>query len=313
MALNHVVALAGGVGGAKLALGLTCCLEPDQLTVIVNTGDDFQLYGLAISPDLDTVMYTLSRLANPETGWGVAGDTVHMLDQMRRYGGPDWFRLGDRDLATHLYRTTCLAEGQTLTEVTGRMCTALGIAHPVLPMTDDPVRTAVETVEYGWLDFQEYFVRHRWQPTVTSIAYRGAEQARLSDAVRAALDKADVVVICPSNPLLSVAPMLAIPGMIAAIGQTPVIAVSPIVAGAAIKGPAAQLFTQLGRTASAPSVAAYYGDLLAGFVLDVRDGERYTQADFRCPILVTDTIMRTEQDKCDLAHRVLVWAKELTG
>ncbi len=313
MALNHVVALAGGVGGAKLALGLARCLDPNQLTVIVNTGDDFQLYGLAISPDLDTVMYTLSGLANPETGWGIAGDTTSMLDQMKRYGGPAWFGLGDRDLATHLYRTACLSTGKTLTEVTRQMCLALGIAHTVLPMTDEPVRTTLETVEHGWLDFQEYFVRHRWQPTVKLIEYRGAEQASLSIAVRAAFDRADVVVICPSNPLLSIAPMLAIPGMISAIGRAPVVAVSPIVAGAAIKGPAAKLFNDLGLIASAPSVAAYYGELLAGFVLDVQDGALYTQADFRCPVLVTDTIMKTEQDKCSLARRVLAWAKELAG
>lgn len=310
MALERVVALAGGVGGAKLALGLSRALRPEQLTVVVNTADDFVLYGLPISPDLDTVMYTLSGIANPETGWGVAGDTTHMLDMLARYGETPWFRLGDRDLATHLLRAAGLAQGQRLTQVTRRLAAALGVQSALLPMTDAPVRTIVHTREQGHLEFQEYFVRYRWQPVVERIEYAGAESALPTSEVMTALAAADVVVICPSNPLLSVAPILALSGVRAALRQKPCVAVSPIVAGQALKGPAAKLMAELGWDVSPLAVAHYYGDLLAGFVLDVQDRDGFSDQDFPCRVLVTDTIMQDDGDKLRLAREILRWIEE---
>ncbi len=310
MALEHVVALAGGVGGAKLALGLLRILRPEQLTVIINTADDFVYYGLPISPDLDTVMYTLAGVANPETGWGVAGDTTHMLDMLARYGEAPWFRLGDRDLATHLLRAAWLAQGQTLTQVTRRLTEALGVQSALLPMTDAPVRTIVYTREQGRLEFQEYFVRYRWQPVVERIEYVGAESAPPTPEVMAALAAADVVVICPSNPLLSVAPILTLSGVRAALRQKPCVAVSPIVAGQALKGPAAKLMAELGWDVSPLAVVRYYGDLLDGFVLDVRDRDGFSDQDFPCRVLVTDTVMQNDGDKLRLAREILRWTEE---
>ena len=313
MAIERVVALAGGVGGAKLAFGLAKVLPPGRLTVVVNTGDDFTLYGLAISPDLDTVMYSLAGIADPQVGWGVRGDTRQMLDMMARYGERPWFQLGDRDLATHLLRTGWLSAGYTLTAVTRRLCEGLGVAQIILPMTDATVRTMVETVEYGILEFQEYFVRHRWQPVVKAIEYRGAERAELSLEVQTALERADAVVICPSNPLLSIAPLLAIPGMVEAVSEKLCLAVSPIIAGAAVKGPAAKLMAELGWSVSAQAVANYYGRLLAGFVFDRRDASRLSAADFNCRVLVTDTLMTTDHDKTRLAQEILSWVEELSS
>ena len=257
-------------------------------------------------------MYTLAGVANPETGWGLAGDTTEMLTMLRRYGEAPWFGLGDRDLATHLLRTQYLAEGQSLTQATDRLCKALGIPQTILPMSDDPVRTLVETVEYGQLAFQEYFVKHRWQPVVKQLSYAGAASARPSAAALKAVQEADAVVICPSNPLLSIAPILAVPGLGDVLAQRPVIAVTPIVAGGALKGPAAKLMHELGWTVSPPSVAAYYGDLLDGFVLDRQDAEAYRQADFRCRLFVAETVMVSEQDKMRLARQVVGWAEEVS-
>lgn len=309
MALKNVVALAGGVGGAKLAFGLSRVLSPDQLTVVVNTADDFSLYGLAISPDLDTVMYTLAGVANPEMGWGLVNDTAQMIDMLACYGQQPWFRLGDRDLATHLLRTQWLAEGQTLTEVTERLSTALGVRNSILPMTDAPVRTVVDTKEHGTLEFQDYFVRHRWQPTVVGLHYAGAEVARPSAKVIAALETADVVVICPSNPLLSIAPILTVPDLREALAQKSCVAVSPIVGGAAVKGPAAKLMTELGWLASPVGVLDYYGDLLAGFVYDEQDVAHFPEGAVSCRLLMADTIMKDAQDKIRLAREVLHWVE----
>lgn len=311
MALTHVAALVGGVGGAKLAFGLAKLLDPGQLSCIINTGDDFSLYGLEISPDIDTVMYTLSGLANPQTGWGLAGDTTQMLEMMQRYGHEAWFQLRDRDLATHLLRTEWLREGQTLTEVTARLAAALGVAHPLLPMTDSLLRTRVNTVEHGWLEFQEYFVRYRWQPTVTELRYHGADQAVLPSGVKNALERADAVVICPSNPLLSIDPILAVPGLRGMLAEKPTVAVTPIIEGGAVKGPAAKLMAELGWPVSPVSVAAHYADFLNGFIADVRDGTQVAQADFGCPLLVVDTMMRTDQDRVRLAGEVLGWVEEI--
>jgi LPPG:FO 2-phospho-L-lactate transferase len=230
-----VLALAGGVGGAKLALGLSRVLPPDQLVIAVNTGDDECFHGLHVSPDLDTVMYTLAGLANPETGWGLAGDTFNALEMLRRYGADTWFNLGDRDLATHIQRTQLLQQGATLSEVTARLCRALGVAHCVVPMSDAQVRTVLGTDE-GELPMQDYFVRRRSEPRVRSIQYLGAAQACPAPGLLAALDQARLVVLCPSNPFLSVSPILSLPGVRERLARFAGlrVAVSPIVGGAAL-------------------------------------------------------------------------------
>ncbi len=310
MALNsgaqsRVVALAGGVGGAKLADGLYRCLPPGALTVIVNTGDDFRRYGLAISPDLDTVMYTLAGLAHPVNGWGLAGDTQQMLGMLRRYGDDAWFGLGDMDMATHLLRTQALAAGQTLSEITDALSSALGIRARLLPMSDDAVPTMVETLEHGTLAFQEYFVRYRWQPTVRRLYYNGADRARPAPGLLDTLAQASAIVICPSNPLLSIEPILQIPGIRAALERrtAPCVAVSPIIAGQAVKGPAAKLMAELSMEVSAAGVAQYYGTLIDGLVIDSAD--RDVQIAPRK--LVTNTFMQTIDDRVRLAGEVLEW------
>lgn len=307
----RVVALAGGVGGAKLVFGLAQVLPPDRLTVVGNVADDFALYGLHISPDLDTVMYTLAGVANPETGWGLAGDSVQMLEMLARYGEDTWFRLGDRDVATHLLRTHWLAAGLSLTEVTARLAGALGVRQRLLPVTDDPLATMVDTEERGALAFQDYFVRWRWQPTVRDVQFRGAEEARITGAVGEALAAAEVIVICPSNPVLSVAPILAAGGMREALrGRRGVcVAVSPFIGGQAVKGPAAKLMPELGLDISPAGVARYYQGLVDGLVVDSADADQ--AADMAVPALVTATLMKTDADKARLAREVLGWAGSL--
>ncbi len=299
------VALAGGVGGAKLAHGLALVLPPETLTVIVNTGDDFEHLGLTICPDLDTVTYTLAGLANPETGWGRSAETWTVLDELRRLGGPDWFRLGDRDLALHLERTRRLRAGQSLTAVTEAVTRGLGVAVRVLPMSDDPVRTMVFTDE-GELAFQDYFVRRRCEPVVRALRFEGAERAAPSAAVRAALAAADRVILCPSNPFLSIDPILALPGMRSALQDKPVIAVTPIVGGQAIKGPAAKLLRELGRDVSAEAVADYYASLADVFVLDQIDAALAPAIErLGLHVLVTDTLMPTREARARLARELL--------
>lgn len=306
MAIENVVVLVGGVGGAKLAYGLAQILPPGKLTVIVNTGDDFWLYGLRICPDLDTITYTLSRLVDPVNGWGMAGDSAHMLEMMQRYGEETWFRLGDKDLATHLLRTCALHEGRTLTEVTGDLTRRLGIPHSVLPMTDTFVATYVETVEYGELDFQTYFVRYRWQPRVKALHLANIESASMTKAVSQAIASADTIIIGPSNPWLSIDPILSVPGMRAAIisRNVPRVAITPIIAGVAVKGPAAKLMAELGYESSAEAVARYYGEIITGFVYDETD------AGLEFPNVSTiamNTRMQAEADKVALARNVLRW------
>ncbi len=312
MAMNdapNVVALVGGVGGAKLALGLAGVLPPERLTVIVNTGDDFWHYGLRICPDLDTVLYTLSGRVDPAQGWGVAQDTVITLEALRDLGEDTWFRLGDRDIATHLLRTHLLREGLSLTAIVRRLSAAMSIGPAVLPMSDDPVATMVDTAEYGELDFQTYFVRHRWQPRVRSLRYACADESRLAPAALQALEAADIVLIAPSNPWLSIAPMLALPGMRDLLRSlsVPRVAVTPIVEGGAIKGPAAKIMAELGLEVSARTVAAYYRDVINGFVFDLRDAH-FEIEDMR--LCQFDTIMKTPADKQQLAQKVLDWIRE---
>ncbi len=299
------VALAGGVGGAKLVHGLAQILPPEALTVLVNTGDDFEHFGLTICPDLDTICYTLAGLVNPNTGWGRRDESWHALENVRRLGGPDWFRLGDQDLGTHLERTRRLREGQPLSTITRDFCRAWGIPHRILPMSDDPVRTIVSTEEYGDLPFQEYFVRYAWQPQVRGFRFQGAETARpVPEAVKA-LAEADAVILCPSNPWVSIDPILTLYAPYLPKGK-PMIAVSPIIGGQAIKGPAAKMFLEQGLEASARSVAEHYRPYLTDFVLDQTDAPLADSiAALGIRVHLAQTLMRTEADRRRLAEDVL--------
>ena len=299
------VALSGGIGGAKLALGLARLLG-GRLTVIVNTGDDFEHLGLAISPDVDTTLYTLAGVANPETGWGRRDETWSFIEAVAELGGPTWFRLGDRDLATHVERTRRLRAGETQTSVTAHLSERLGVAARVLPMSDDPVRTVAET-DTGTLAFQEYFVRDQCRPVVRSLRYEGAGAARMTAQVEAALSAATLggVILCPSNPWLSIDPILAVPGMRAALRASgaPVIAVSPIIGGRAVKGPTAKIMAELGLAPDVRSIARHYGDLLDALVVDAADGEAAKGLPLRTS--VTGTLMQTMDDKIALARHCL--------
>lgn len=308
--MPSILAITGGVGGAKLGLGLSKLLPPDALAFAVNTGDDFEHLGLEISPDLDTLTYTLADLANPETGWGRRDESWHFLETLKALGGETWFQLGDRDLALHLRRTRLLVEGASRTEAAGVIAASLGVRHPLLPMSDDPVRTTVHTAD-GPLAFQHYFVRDRCAPAVTGFEFQGAAEARPSPALLERLEAADGVVICPSNPFVSVDPMLAIPGLREALKQAraPVVAVSPIIGGTAIKGPAAKMMRELDLPASADQVAAHYGDLLDGFVLDHRDAG--LEAGITVPTVVAQTVMVTLRDRVELAGTVLEFVDRL--
>jgi LPPG:FO 2-phospho-L-lactate transferase len=300
-----IVALAGGVGGAKLAHGFAQILPPEDLIVIVNTGDDFEHLGLYICPDLDTVCYTLAGLANPETGWGRADETWRTITDIERIGGPKWFRLGDKDLATHLERTRRLKEGQCLSQITKDFCGAWGIMHTVLPMSDQPVRTIVETDE-GDLAFQEYFVHRRCEPRVKGFRFEGIESARPAAGVTEALEQAEAIVICPSNPWVSIGPILAVAELKSRIETKRVLAVSPILGGQAVKGPAAKMYRELGIEPTAVAIARHYEGLLTGFVLDKVDAQ--LEADVRrlnMQTLVTDTLVRTSEERRRLAEDVL--------
>ena len=308
MALDkNIVVLVGGVGGAKLALGLKRVVQPERLAFVVNTGDDFWHLGLKICPDLDTLMYTVSGLVDTSAGWGIADDTVTLLSSLQEnYGHDPWFRLGDKDLATHLMRTQLLRSGYSLTEATCCLTECLGIRARLLPMSNAEVPTIVDSAELGELDFQEYFVRHRWQPTVRSIRHRNSDKALITDEVQAALAGADIVLLAPSNPWLSLAPILAIPGVRASLNDltVPIVAVTPIIGGDAVKGPTAKIMTELGLEVRAESVAAYYGATINGFVDDIRnppfdaDGLRLARM---------DTLMTDLPAKVSLARAILTW------
>ena len=267
-----LTALAGGTGAAKLLRGLCRIMDPRDLTVIVNTGDDTEIWGLHVSPDLDTVSYTLGGVIDEQKGWGLTGETFHALDQIARFGEPVWFNLGDRDLATHLHRTRLLREGRTLTAVTRSIAAALGVTATVLPMSDQPVRTRILGPD-GWLTFQEYFVREKAQVEVRAVDYAGAAAAAPAPGVLDAIAGADTVLVCPSNPITSVGPILAVPGLVEALGATPanVVAVSPIVGGAAVSGPAGRLMAAAGLPVSAAGVARAYGPWLDRLVFDEQD------------------------------------------
>ncbi|MFQ5613742.1 MAG: 2-phospho-L-lactate transferase [Anaerolineae bacterium] len=307
----NIVALAGGVGGAKLAHGLAQIHPPEKLTVVVNTADDFEHLGLHISPDLDTVMYTLAGLANPETGWGQVDETWQVMEALGRLGGPTWFNLGDRDLATHLLRSHWLREGYPLSWVTGQLCRRFGVKPTLLPMSDDPVRTRLQT-DQGPLEFQDYFVRRRWQPVVQAIEFEGSQTAQPLRQVVDAIRWADLIVFCPSNPLVSIDPILAVPGLrrLIAASRAAKVAVSPIVGGRALKGPAAKMMAELGLPVSPVGVARHLRELLTAFVLDEQDaGDKLTIAyDLGLRALVTDTVMKDDRDRARLAGEVVEFA-----
>lgn len=308
--MGRYLAITGGVGGAKLALGLARVLSPDEVLFVVNTGDDFEHLGLSICPDLDTLTYTLADLNNTELGWGRRGETWACLDTLAELGGDSWFRLGDRDLALHLYRTERLRQGATLTAVTREITTRLGIRHSLVPMCDQPVRTIVHA-DAGPLAFQHYFVRDRCAPRVSGFHFEGIQQARLSPILEDWLADCAGVLICPSNPFVSVDTVLAVPGMRQALARVPVVAVSPIVGGIAIKGPTAKMMQELKVPATAAQVAAHYGDLLDGFVLDTQDAALHGQ--LAVPTVVTQTVMVTLQDRIDLARTSLQFLESLAG
>jgi LPPG:FO 2-phospho-L-lactate transferase len=311
-----IVALAGGVGGAKLAHGLAQVLPAEDLTVIVNTGDDFEHYGLYICPDLDTVCYTLAGLANPETGWGRVNETWNVIDNASNLGGPEWFRLGDQDLGTHLERTRRLKAGQTLTQITQDFCKAWGVEPLVLPMSDQPVRTIVETEE-GDLAFQEYFVRRRCEPRVKGFRFEGVERAEPAPRACEAIRSADAIIICPSNPWVSIDPILAVLSLTPSpvsrrerdwSGGKPVIAISPIISGQTVKGPAAKMFRELGIEPSALAVASHYCDFITGFILDTLDKQLQGEImSLNMRTLVTNTLMKSLDNRKQLAINVLAF------
>jgi LPPG:FO 2-phospho-L-lactate transferase len=297
-----IVALAGGVGGAKLAHGLAMNLPPENLTVIVNTGDDFEHYGLYICPDLDTVCYTLAGLANSETGWGRVDETWNAINNASRLGGPGWFNLGDQDLGTHLERTRRIKEGHCLSDITRDFCKAWGIQPTVLPMSDQKVRTIVNT-EQGELPFQEYFVHRRCEPKVKGFRFEGAEEAGPAPGIREAIQAADAIIICPSNPWVSIDPILSI---LSPLPSVRAFAVSPIIGGETVKGPAAKMYRELGIEPSAVAVADHYRGLVKGFVMDTID--KNLQGGIRergMQILVTNSLMKSHDDRSRLAQELL--------
>jgi LPPG:FO 2-phospho-L-lactate transferase len=302
-----VCALAGGVGGAKLAAGLQDVLPAGDLTVVVNTADDFDLWGLRICPDLDTVMYTLAGISNHETGWGLAGESFDALSMLDSYGEETWFKLGDRDIATHILRTSRLRSGETLTGVTAGLSGALDVRSAVLPMSDDPVSTMLETPDRR-LEFQEYFVRRGQRDEVLGVWQRGIEEAKPTESVLAAIGDADAIVFCPSNPIVSVGPILAVPGMMEALvsSSAPKVAVSPIIGGRALKGPADRMLASLGHEVSATGVARIYAGLVDGMVVDrIDERERAGIEAIGMSVLVTESVMRDAEDRARLASETL--------
>jgi LPPG:FO 2-phospho-L-lactate transferase len=310
-----VAALCGGVGGAKLAFGLQGVVRGESLAVIVNTGDDFEHLGLSICPDIDTVLYTLGGLNSRARGWGREDESWSCMETLATLGGESWFQLGDRDLALHLLRSDALRSGQTLSDITSRLATALGIDASVIPMSDDPVHTIVHT-DAGELPFQRYFVEQRCEPRLRRLRFAGAESATPAPGAIRALARTDLaaVLICPSNPYLSIDPILAVAGIrdLLAATPAPIVAVSPIVAGAAVKGPTAKIMTELGVPVSSLSVAEHYRGLIDAIVIDRSDrAERHAIESLGIAVHVTDTLMRDDADKSRLARETLDFAAEL--
>jgi len=309
---GRVLALCGGVGGAKLALGLQSVVAPGQLTLAVNTGDDFEFLGLHISPDLDTVLYTLAGLNDTARGWGRADETWNFMATLRELGAEDWFSLGDRDLAIHLERTRRLRAGETLTDVMGDLARRTGVNARLLPMTDSPLRTVVHTPA-GELPFQHYFVKHRCEPVVTGISFAGASQAVANPALSQALADPGLtaIVVCPSNPFLSIDPILSVRGLRAALqdSMAPIVVVSPLVGGQAVKGPTAKIMGELGLDVNSQSIAEHYAGLIDGMVIDTSDAA--DAAALGIPVHVTRTLMRSTEDKCSLAREVLAFAASM--
>ncbi len=298
----NITALAGGVGGAKMVDGFAKLLHPENLSVIVNTGDDFEFLGLNISPDLDTVCYTLAGIANPKTGWGLSGETYNLRNSLLKFGSPSWFRLGDKDLATHIERTRRMREGQPLSQITRDFCKAWGLRHPIFPMSDQPVSTIVDSDD-GVLAFQEYFVHRNCAPKVRGFRFAGAESALPAPGVIEAIQLSDAVVICPSNPWVSIDPILAVSGIRSALTRKKVIAISPILNGHTVKGPAAKMFMEMGFTPSSQSVAEHYGTLLSGFVIDNSDSSIINH--FSVPTWTANIIMVDRMDRRRFAEDVL--------
>ena len=312
---NHI-ALCGGVGGAKLALGLTAYLDSNQLMVVGNVGDDFEHWGFQISPDLDTLLYTLSGVSNQELGWGRHGETWTVLEEVSRLGGEAWFRLGDRDLAVHIERSARLDRGDTLSKITQDLCKAFGLDYCILPPTDDSVRTIVET-NVGLMEFQEYFVRNQCEPAVTGLRYEGAEKARLLPDIHSALLNPDLqsVIISPSNPFLSIAPILAIPEFQHQLTNcdVPRIAVSPMMGAKAFKGPTAKIMRELGYEMSSFAVASYYSpNLIDGIIIDTADSDLAPRIEkLGIQTYITDTLMNSFSEKKRLATEVIQFAESL--
>lgn len=310
---GSVVALCGGIGGAKLALGLSRSLGAGDLTVLVNTGDDFEYLGLKISPDIDTVLYTLAGLSDPERGWGRADETWNFMSAIREMGGESWFQLGDRDLAMHVERTKYLRAGGLLTDFVEEVAHRLGLHTRILPMTDEEVRTIVET-EDDTLEFQRYFVEQRCRPRVRSLWFAGACRTRVSATVsRAIFDAERAIIICPSNPYLSIDPILAIPGIRAALQQAtaPIVAISPIIGGQAVKGPTTKIMSELGLPVTNVAIADHYRGLIDGLIVDTVDADDAAAID--APVHVARTLMQDLPDRVRLAHEVLAFAETLVS
>ena len=300
--MAKILALTGGVGGAKLALGLSKILSPEEVMFAVNVGDDFEHLGLHISPDIDSLTYALSGENNQELGWGRSGETWQFIETLGGLGGEAWFRLGDKDLALHMRRAQLLKENKTLTQATAEIAARMGIKHSMTPISDDPIRTMVNTTD-GELAFQHYFVREQCKPAVTGFRFEGIEQARINPAIEAWLQDCDGVIICPSNPFVSVAPILQVPGMRQAIAHLPIIAVSPIVAGLALKGPAAKMMQELQIPTTAKAIADQYEGLIDGFVLDETDAQSI--GELAIPAIATKSVMVTLEDRVDLARECI--------
>ncbi len=305
----NIVALTGGVGGAKLALGLTKVLSPENLSLVVNTGDDFQHLGLHISPDIDTLLYTLSGLENPKTGWGRNGETWSFMSALKELGGETWFQLGDKDLATNVYRTAALQAGMSLSDITQQLARRRGINNQIIPMSDDPVRTRI-TTDDGILDFQEYFVKHQCKPAVREISFDGIETALPTSRFQQLLesDTIDAFILCPSNPYLSMEPILALPNVrdLLAASKACVIGISPVVAGDSLKGPTSKIMQELGLACSSRQIAAHYQDIVDGWIIDDTDTSLTSEIEeLGIAVENTNVIMRSLQDRINLATATL--------